>query len=409
MEKIEVAGPAGTNLADWEIHFYYKACEGASSGVAGKYNTKHVDLNGRIPNMEDGYGVRVFNVRPPLNTPNVVCEGFTSGVMGSAIALRTNTNRVTQFLSYGQDVVATGGGPVAKGTRAEVIPFIAELPLAGRSLSLVGRGQYPSDFTWAPTSMALSMNEVNPGQSFGERTVPAVSVEMYVSASSSGIMQSVVTNPSFVDDVTEEITAALRPLRITADQVVSVGAAYVGGSKGIAISFILRPNDNNMPPLPGGTETRRALARIRTIFSGGIPLSIGAVSIAPTCPAGFSVLDDKCQPDLSTAADCPDRAFTCGECVGASSLCSWSDDLGSCKKTDARPITGSFVCGPHQRSCCAALAITHLGPTAACDDTSETALTMRKQAIQEELNTDAANTDKFEGLGCDFLATECGL
>lgn len=412
LEKIEVAGPAGTNLAEWEIHFYYKACEGASTGDAGNYNTKHVSLSGRIPNMEQGYGVRVFNVQPPLNTPKVVCEDYASGLMGSAIALITDTNRVTQFLSYGQDVVASGtnpAGPVKKGTRAEVIPAVEELPFAGRSLSLVGRGQYPSDFTWAPTSMALSLNKVNPGQTFGERTVPAVSVDMYVSASSVQMMQSIVTNPRFVADVTEEITAALRPLRVSADQVVAVGAAFVSGSKGIQISFILRPNDNNLPPLPSGTDTRLALVRIRTIFSSGTPLSVGVVSIAPTCPAGFSVVDDRCQPDLTTAAECPDRAFTCGECVGASSLCAWSDDLGSCKKTDARPVVGSFVCGPHERSCCAALAITHLGPTAACSDDSEDAVALRKQAIQEELNTDAANTDKFEGLGCEFLASECGF
>jgi hypothetical protein len=408
-DKIEIAGPAGTSLDDWKIHYYYSTCDGTAEGDVGEYNPKRsTTLRGRIPNMANGYGVRVFSVLPKLDN---ACNDHTSGLMGSGMALVSNEKTVVQFLAYGTDLVSGGKGPVSAGVHAEKIPAIDELPATGRSIALVGLGQYPSDFSWSAGSVETTLNAVNAGEAFGERTVPAVSIDMWISSPSAQLMMSIVDEVGFTDTLKGSIGSALASIGAGADQIQGIQASFIGGAKGIEVTFTVAPNPNNLPPLPSSSEVQTALIRIRTIFSNGRPLKVVGVDIGQTCPGGYVVEANRCTPDLSTAQDCPDVAFTCGECVGASSLCSWSDELGACKKTDANspPLVGAFVCGPHSRSCCAAIAITHLGPTAACDDQSAAAIAKRQLAIKNELNTDDKNSAKFETSGCDFLTTACGF
>jgi hypothetical protein len=92
-EAIELAGPAGTDLQNWQLVLY----DGTSGTV---YDT--INLNGIIPDQQNGYGTLSFAV------PNL-----RDGRGG--IALVDPTNSVVriefrrQFLSYGGEFTAVGG------------------------------------------------------------------------------------------------------------------------------------------------------------------------------------------------------------------------------------------------------------------------------------------------------------
>ncbi|MDH5378920.1 MAG: hypothetical protein OEX00_11395, partial [Gammaproteobacteria bacterium] len=89
-ERIEIAGPAGTVLDDWQIALY-------NGSTGSQYGRKH--LSGVIPNLLDGFGVFSFAFdRPHLqNGP------------ADAFALIDPFGLVLQFLSYEGMVSAIDG------------------------------------------------------------------------------------------------------------------------------------------------------------------------------------------------------------------------------------------------------------------------------------------------------------
>ena len=149
-EAIEVAGPAGTDLAGWRLVLY----NGNGGAV---YDT--TDLSGTIPDQQSGYGTLVFTY-----PTNGIQNGSPDGV-----ALVDPTDAVVQFLSYEGTFTAVGG-PADGLTSTDVGLQEGSSTPAGDSLQLTGTGLAYEDFAWTgPT--ASTYGAVNAGQTFDNGSV----------------------------------------------------------------------------------------------------------------------------------------------------------------------------------------------------------------------------------------------
>ena len=144
-EFVEIAGPAGTDLAGWSLVFY----SGSTPTNATQYDA--LSLGGTIVDQQNGFGTIAF--------PRA---GIQNGA-SDAIALFDGTN-VVQFLSY--EGTVTAGNGVATGLDSVDIG-VAETSSTpvGSSLQLTGSGSDSSDFTWAAPS-ADSPGSINESQRF---------------------------------------------------------------------------------------------------------------------------------------------------------------------------------------------------------------------------------------------------
>ncbi len=144
-EAIEIAGPAGTNLAGWSIVLY--------NGSTGQtYDTDA--LTGTIPDQQAGFGT--VSLAYPVNG---IQNGDPDG-----IAL-VNGTTVVQFLSYEGTFTAING-PANGMTSVNIGVAENGSETAGQSLRLTGTGQVYEDFTWnAPA--AATFGAINTGQNFG--------------------------------------------------------------------------------------------------------------------------------------------------------------------------------------------------------------------------------------------------
>lgn len=149
-EAIEIAGPAGTDLAGWQIVLY-------NGNNGARYNTN--DLTGVIADETDGHGALAFTY--PVN-------GIQNG-SPDAIALVNGTTLV-QFLSYEGSFDAVGG-PADGETSTDIGVSEGSGTPIGQSLQLVGTGLTAGDFSWQ-TPAPASMGALNDGQTFGEPPPP---------------------------------------------------------------------------------------------------------------------------------------------------------------------------------------------------------------------------------------------
>ena len=143
-EAIEIAGPAGTDLAGWSIVLY-----NGSDGTAYKTTA----LSGVLTDSGNGYGF--INFVYPVNG---IQNGSPDGV-----ALVDQYNTVIQFLSYEGTFTANGGS--ADGlTSTDIGVFEPYTTLVGFSLQLSGTGDSYNDFTWqdpaSATPGAVNNNQV---------------------------------------------------------------------------------------------------------------------------------------------------------------------------------------------------------------------------------------------------------
>jgi hypothetical protein len=143
-EFIEVAGPAGTDLAGWSLVLY----NGNGGAV---YDT--INLTGTLPDQSNGGGTLSF---PRAGIQNGAPDGVALVDAGSA---------VIQFLSYEGSLTATDG-PANGLTSVDIVVAEPSTTPVGESLQLVdptGRGSFYEDFVWTgPT--AESPGLVNVGQ-----------------------------------------------------------------------------------------------------------------------------------------------------------------------------------------------------------------------------------------------------
>jgi endonuclease/exonuclease/phosphatase family metal-dependent hydrolase len=142
-EFVEIAGPANTNLGQYELVFYNGANTRAYKSLA---------LGGTIPNEEaSGFGALAFTV-----------SGIQNGAP-DGIALLKGSD-VVQFISYEGDFVA--GDDIAGGIMSSDIGVKETSATAiGKSLQLRGSGSGYSDFLWE-SPQDESMGRINTGQVF---------------------------------------------------------------------------------------------------------------------------------------------------------------------------------------------------------------------------------------------------
>ncbi len=125
-ERLEVAGPAGTDMKGWSLVLY-----NGKNGMP--YRT--ISLEGSIPDQQGGYGTVSFPV-------NRIENGAPDGV-----ALVNPDSKVVQFMSYEGGFTAASGP--AEGLAATDIGVReSNRTETGHSLQLRGSGNALADFTW---------------------------------------------------------------------------------------------------------------------------------------------------------------------------------------------------------------------------------------------------------------------
>jgi hypothetical protein len=150
-EGVEIAGPAGSDLAGWSLALY----DGTSGAL---YDS--LALGGLIPNQQNSYGTLFFAHAGIQN-------GGTSTPDGLALV---NTMGVVQLLSY-EGVFTAVDGPAAGLTSVDIgVAETGTTPL-GFSLQLAGTGNLYQDFIWNGPG-AGSPGTVNPGQTFAPAPAP---------------------------------------------------------------------------------------------------------------------------------------------------------------------------------------------------------------------------------------------
>ncbi|HNG95318.1 MAG TPA: hypothetical protein PLB32_21130, partial [Acidobacteriota bacterium] len=143
-EAVEVAGPAGTNLAGWRLIPY--------NGSGGASYSPIITLSGTIPNQSNGYG-----------TLNFAISGLQNGAP-DGVALVNASNVVIQFLSYEGTFTATN--EAANGlTSVNIGVSEAGTEPVGQSLQLIGTGTDYENFTWSGP-ITSTPGAINTGQSF---------------------------------------------------------------------------------------------------------------------------------------------------------------------------------------------------------------------------------------------------
>ena len=142
-EGVEIAGPAGLNLACFDIIAYNGS--GGSS-----YNT--LTLSGTIPDEGCGYGAIWFLI-----------SGLQNGAPDGIALHNTCTNTLIEFLNYeGTTFTATNGAANGVTSTNIGVTETTSTPI-GQSLQLTGSGTTSAAFAWSAPS-ASSPGLLNSGQ-----------------------------------------------------------------------------------------------------------------------------------------------------------------------------------------------------------------------------------------------------
>lgn len=152
-EAVELVGPAGTDLSEYELVLY----NGAAT-VRAPYST--IALSGVLTDTAAGNGFHVVSL-PANGLQNGSPDGIALVRLGS----------VVQFLSY-EGSFEAASGPAAGMTSVDIGVAEGSATPLGYSLQLAGAGEAPSDFTWSAEGPS-TLGAVNDGQSFGAAEVIA--------------------------------------------------------------------------------------------------------------------------------------------------------------------------------------------------------------------------------------------
>jgi len=144
-EAIEVAGPAGTDLAGWSIALY-----NGSATQLNVYDT--INLSGVIPFQQSGFGTIIF-----------LRAGIQNGAP-DGMALIDAASTVIQFLSY-EGTFTAASGPASGMTSVDIGVSESSSTPAGFSLQLGGTGSNYEDFTWNSEATS-TYAAINNGQTF---------------------------------------------------------------------------------------------------------------------------------------------------------------------------------------------------------------------------------------------------
>jgi endonuclease I/chitodextrinase len=143
-EFVEVAGPAGLDLAGWTLVGY-------NGNGGGTYAT--VSLGGILPDLDNGHGVLAFDF-----------AGLQNGAP-DGIALVDNNGEVIELLAYEGGFTAIAG-PAAGQALADIGVAESSSTPIGDSLQRTGSGTEAAAFSWA-APQAATRGSLNAGQDFG--------------------------------------------------------------------------------------------------------------------------------------------------------------------------------------------------------------------------------------------------
>lgn len=158
-EAIELLGPAGTDLAEYELVLY-----NGSATARAPYAT--IALSGVLTDTEAGNGFHVVSL--PAN-------GLQNGSPDGIALVRLGA--VAQFLSY-EGSFEAASGPAAGMTSVDIAVAEGSATAVGSSLQLRGTGQTAADFTWSAEGPS-TFGAINAGQSFGGGEVIAFINELH--------------------------------------------------------------------------------------------------------------------------------------------------------------------------------------------------------------------------------------
>ncbi|HET8899348.1 MAG TPA: endonuclease [Rhodanobacteraceae bacterium] len=215
-EAIEIAGPVGTDLTNWQVVLY-----NGSSGTF--YDT--IDLSGSIPANCSGMAAGVVVGLPPGGQ---IQNGDNDG-----LALIDNHGAVVQFLSYEGTLTATNG-PASGMISTDIGVSEPSSTPAGQSLQLTGSGTVDSDFSWTGP-VAASFGACNAGQTFGA----AVDVPPTVASSTPANNASDVALAADIDIQFSE------PVTLTAswfDLTCTSSGSHTAAVSGSGSSYTLNPD-----------------------------------------------------------------------------------------------------------------------------------------------------------------------
>ncbi|HEX8635005.1 MAG TPA: lamin tail domain-containing protein [Pyrinomonadaceae bacterium] len=146
-EFIEVAAPAGTDMANYSIVLY-------NGNGGASYDTDA--LSGIITDQQGGYGTTSITY---------ATNGIQNGSPDGIALINTATNTLVQFLCYEGTFAATGTGPASGVTCTDIGVSETNSTAPGSSLHLQGSGTTYGNFTWAATTVNTK-GAPNTGQTF---------------------------------------------------------------------------------------------------------------------------------------------------------------------------------------------------------------------------------------------------
>ena len=247
-EGIEIAGPAGTALIDYDVVLY--------NGNGGAQYAS-LRLFGAIPNQGGGAGAVWFDLAGIQNG-----DASSTGPDGMVL-YHWPTATVVQKISYEGSFTAVGG--VAAGMVLPNIGVFENASTVGHSLQLIGTGMELANFTWAGPRSS-SRGSLNAGQTFtatAVRTAALAVLPGLLTEGQGGTLTLILTPPPPAN-----ITFALQtngPAALSLPAQITVGTsgtAYVpvtALTDGVAdgfqeVSVFAQPPDAFYLPAAGGVQ-----------------------------------------------------------------------------------------------------------------------------------------------------------
>ncbi len=329
-EAIEVAGPAGTNLAGWSIALY--------NGSATQLNVyATISLSGVIPDVCSGFGVLSFS---HAGIQNGAPDGFALINSGSA---------VVQFLSYEGSFTAASG-PAATMTSTDIGVSETSSTPVGSSLQLGGTGSDYEDFTWNSPA-ASTFGSCNTGQTFtgGGDIAPFVS-----STTPANSTTNVAVDADIDINFSEDVTVAGSWFSISGGSSGAHSAVVSGGPQ----NFTLNP-DTDFDP--GETVTVTVIAAqvadqdgTADNMAADFAFSFGVTSGA----TGWVINEIHADPDGSLAGDANGdgtRNGTQDEFVEIVNVSGGTVDISGWTISDAVTVRHTFPAGTFVLDSCAVL------------------------------------------------------
>jgi predicted extracellular nuclease len=211
-ERIEIAGPAGTDLTGWSLVRY-----NGSNGLVYATPAATSGLSGVLADQGGGFGTAVV-AYPSNGLQNGAPDGF---------ALVDGDGNVRQFLSY-EGSFAAVDGPAVGMTSVDIGVAQDGTEPAGSALQLTGTGTTYEDFAWAATPGSNSFGAQNAGQSFGGTTAPGLLVSAAELAldegAAGGFTVALRTQPG--SDVTVVLAAPAADLALSATSLTFTAANW---------------------------------------------------------------------------------------------------------------------------------------------------------------------------------------